>query len=310
MARYRKIDLHIWGDENFKALSPIPPCGQGLWFFLLTGPFTGPIPGLFCAGRAAMAEALGWPLKAFDKAFQEASKKGMVKADWEARLVWLPNAIKYNLPESPNVITSWEKELDLLPECQLLHDAISTIRETIYGMGDGFIKAFDKAFGKALPKPNGKTMPNQEQEQEQEQDKERKKESDADASPCLPQDEPKAKRFVKPRVDEVATYCKERRNAIDAQAFVDFYEAVGWKVGNKPMKDWRAAIRTWEHRDPARAPQPARKEKRYRLIGGMNCPICGAPLIAGHTMCDKCSARIDHGLGPTERYYESYEVVV
>lgn len=161
-------------------------------------------------------------------------------------------------------------------------------------------------------------------ETETETEKERnKKESDADASPCLPQDEPfdmasiedppdkpKTKRFIKPSIDDVAAYCKERGNRLDAQAFIDFYEAVGWRVGNKPMKDWRAAVRTWEHRDPARAPKPARKEKRYRLIGGMNCPICGAPLVAGHTMCDKCSARIDHGLEPTERYYESYEVEV
>ncbi len=161
-------------------------------------------------------------------------------------------------------------------------------------------------------------------ETETDTEKERnKKESDADASPCLPQDEPfdmasiedppdkpKTKRFIKPSIDDVAAYCKERGNRLDAQAFIDFYEAVGWRVGNKPMKDWRAAVRTWEHRDPARAPKPARKEKRYRLIGGMNCPICGAPLVAGHTMCDKCSARIDHGLEPTERYYESYEVEV
>ena len=165
MARYRKIDIHTWGDENFKSLSPIPPCGQGLWFFLLTGPFTGPIPGLFNAGRAAMAEALGWSLEAFDIAFQEVFTKGMVKADWKARLVWLPNAIKYNNPESPNVITSWGKELDTLPECRLLHEALNTIRETICKMDGGFIVAFDKAFGKALLK----TMPNQEQEQEQEQ---------------------------------------------------------------------------------------------------------------------------------------------
>lgn len=52
--------------------------------------------------------------------------------------------------------------------------------------------------------------------------------------------------FAKPTVDEVKSYCAERRNTVDAQAFVDFYESKGWRVGRQPMKDWRAAVRTWE----------------------------------------------------------------
>ena len=56
------------------------------------------------------------------------------------------------------------------------------------------------------------------------------------------------KRFVKPSVEEIRAYCLERHNAIDAEMFFDFYEAKGWKVGGSPMKDWRAAVRTWERR--------------------------------------------------------------
>jgi hypothetical protein len=47
----------------------------------------------------------------------------------------------------------------------------------------------------------------------------------------------------------VTDYCQERGNKVDPQRFVDFYEAKGWKVGNTPMKDWKAAVRTWEQRD-------------------------------------------------------------
>lgn len=65
-------------------------------------------------------------------------------------------------------------------------------------------------------------------------------------------------RFQKPKVEEVAAYCKERGNYVDAQHFVDFYESKGWKVGNSPMKDWKAAVRTWEQRD-GRARKPAPK---------------------------------------------------
>lgn len=51
----------------------------------------------------------------------------------------------------------------------------------------------------------------------------------------------------RPTVEEVTAYCSERGNSVDPQAFVDFYESKGWLVGKSPMKDWKAAVRTWEH---------------------------------------------------------------
>ena len=62
------------------------------------------------------------------------------------------------------------------------------------------------------------------------------------------EDVKKSKRFVPPSISEVAAYCRERKNMVDPEQFVSFYESVGWKVGSKPMKDWRAAVRTWERR--------------------------------------------------------------
>ena len=173
MSRYRKIEVRTWSDEKFRALSAMQPSGQGLWFFLLTGPHTGPIPGLFRAGRAAMAEELGWPMEAFDEAFEEVSAQGMAKADFVARLMWLPNAIKHNKPESPNVVKSWSAEFDLLPECPLKLEALEALKTFICALGPGFSGAFmgtfeapGKASRKPSGKPSGKTMPNQEQEQE------------------------------------------------------------------------------------------------------------------------------------------------
>ena len=57
------------------------------------------------------------------------------------------------------------------------------------------------------------------------------------------------KYFKKPNVDEVKDYCKERNNNIDAEAFIDFYESKDWKIGKNKMKDWKAAVRTWERRE-------------------------------------------------------------
>lgn len=58
------------------------------------------------------------------------------------------------------------------------------------------------------------------------------------------------KRFRPPTVEEVEAYCIERNNKVDAERFVDYYTANGWKVGKNPMKDWKAAVRNWERKDP------------------------------------------------------------
>jgi hypothetical protein len=78
----------------------------------------------------------------------------------------------------------------------------------------------------------------------------------------------RAKRFTPPTVDEVAAYCKERGNGVDAQKFVDFYASKGWMVGKNSMKDWKASVRTWERGDSSRSPaQPQREMTVEELYG-------------------------------------------
>lgn len=57
------------------------------------------------------------------------------------------------------------------------------------------------------------------------------------------------RRFTPPTLQEVTDYCRERGNSVDPSRFIDFYASKGWKVGNQPMKDWKACIRTWEQRE-------------------------------------------------------------
>lgn len=64
--------------------------------------------------------------------------------------------------------------------------------------------------------------------------------------PIIPQEE---KRFRKPTLEEVKAYCEERRNGVDPQRFIDFYESKGWMIGKSRMKSWKACVRTWERRD-------------------------------------------------------------
>ena len=64
--------------------------------------------------------------------------------------------------------------------------------------------------------------------------------------------------FSPPTASEVEAYCRERGSPIRADAFVNYYESVGWKVGSHPMKDWKAAVRSWEQREKQSGSSPAK----------------------------------------------------
>ena len=68
----------------------------------------------------------------------------------------------------------------------------------------------------------------------------------------IEKDKGRAKRFTPPTLEEVRAYCRERGNAVDPERWHDYYSSNGWKVGKNPMKDWKAAVRTWERDDKAK----------------------------------------------------------
>ena len=96
----------------------------------------------------------------------------------------------------------------------------------------------------------------QEKEQEKEQDKEQM---------LLSPKPPRGAKFTPPTVDEVAAYCRERNNGIDAQHFVDYYAQQQWKLSNgNKMADWKAAVRTWESWDKKHTPQRKAPPAQYQ----------------------------------------------
>lgn len=178
LGRYSKVYHRIWSSQSFRRLSPLPPSGQSLWLFLLTTRLRSPIPGLIPHGLEALAGEVRWSQKAFREAFAKTSKEDMTKADWNAPLVYLPNSIIYNAPESPNVVTSWGRMFDDIPECSLKVECFQQLKAFMEGYREGFAKAFREAF----PEPFAKTSPKQEQEHEQEQEQEQ--ENDVSPEPA------------------------------------------------------------------------------------------------------------------------------
>ena len=80
------------------------------------------------------------------------------------------------------------------------------------------------------------------------------------------------KRFTAPTLEEVKAYCVERKNNVDAERFIDYYTANGWKVGKNPMKDWKAAVRSWERNDFGK-PKTAETEHSFDLDDFFNAAV-------------------------------------
>ena len=121
------------------------------------------------------------------------------------------------------------------------------------------------------------------------------------------------KRFVKPNVEEIESYCKERNNNVDAQQFLDYYESKGWKVGKSPMKDWKASVRTWEKNDygyhKSYSEEPTKPQFNVVKAEGYEgaptvCPECGLRLIqnGGMAICNDCQLWYDKENGKWKLY--------
>ena len=122
------------------------------------------------------------------------------------------------------------------------------------------------------------------------------------------------KRFVKPNVEEIESYCKVRNNSVDAQQFFDYYESKGWKVGKSPMKDWKASVRTWEKNDygyhnKTVSEEPTKPQFNVVKAEGYEgaptvCPECGSRLIqnGGMAICNYCQLWYDKENGKWKLY--------
>ncbi|WP_321340955.1 hypothetical protein [Breoghania sp.] len=181
MGRYRKIDVRIWNDEKFRELSDF---GQLAFLFILTHPNMTAL-GAMRATLPGLAAEKGWNEKAFRKAFGEASGRGMVEHDERASIIALPNFLKYNQPESPNVVKAWEKALDLIPESELKILTIQRAQAFAIGKSEGYAKALPEAFTEAFVEGARKSMRKQEQEQEPEQEPEPEQKKTEHGSRCL-----------------------------------------------------------------------------------------------------------------------------
>lgn len=147
MAHFRKVDVRIWNDAKFNELSHL---GKLIFIFLITHPSMTML-GAMRATQAGLAEELQASPEAFREAFAEVLTKGLAKVDQKASCIWLPNFLKYQSAESPNVLRNWVKQVEFIPECGLKSLAVSGLKDYAEASGEAFRKAFREAFGKDFP---------------------------------------------------------------------------------------------------------------------------------------------------------------
>ncbi|MDD5387877.1 MAG: hypothetical protein PHD37_00920 [Gallionellaceae bacterium] len=147
MAHYRKIDVRIWNDAKFSGLSN---SAKLIFLFLVTHPQMTAL-GAMRATPQGLAAELQMELETFAEAFGEALAQGMAKHDRNSCCIYLPNFLRYQSAESPNVLRNWSKQVEYIPECELKTRAIAGLRGYAEGLSKGFLKAFKEAFPEDFP---------------------------------------------------------------------------------------------------------------------------------------------------------------
>lgn len=155
VSRYRTVHCLIWNDDKFPFVSDDL---QLVFFHLKTSMLSTPI-GICKTSLEALAAEKRWPLERYRQTFQEGLSKGFWKIDERSQIVMFTNYFAWNTPPNPNVLKSWIKFYEEVPNCDLKNESIQSL------------KTFSKVWGKPFVKVSerlGQTIPKQEQEQEQE----------------------------------------------------------------------------------------------------------------------------------------------
>lgn len=148
---YRRINDKIWNDAKFRSLSKD---AKLLFFFLQTHPSMTPV-GALRANSPGLAAELRWDINDYQPAFGQLTQSGIVRVDEDAGLIFLPNFLHDNPPQSPNVVISWGDIPDSLPECPLKVEILAFVVNFLGGYSDSFRKALSESFPAAPALPPG-----------------------------------------------------------------------------------------------------------------------------------------------------------
>lgn len=245
MALYRNVSMNFWTDS--KVDDEFTPEEKYFMLYLLTNPHTN-ILGCYEISMKQMERETGYNMDTINRLLgRMQDTHGVIRYDAATKEILIVHWHKYNWQKSDKVL----KALVDAASCIKSASFKKYIADTVYirygyRMDITTVIAIESdtvldSESIDADEPRQTLAPEQPVEKSVEKPVENSK----------PVEKPKPKkRFVPPTVEEVAAYCAERQNGVNPQRFVDFYTANGWTQGKgKPIKDWQAAVRTWEQRD-------------------------------------------------------------
>jgi hypothetical protein len=210
--RYQKIHSQIWNDEKFISLTASQ---QRLFLYILTCPH-GNLIGYFVLKIGYICDDLQCVAKDVKKDLEKLIELEFIQYDFLTSVILVKKFLKHNPITNPNQVKAATKMLKELPNNTLYQLFMEVLPEVLR-----------EVLAKSFRKPS------------------------VSVSVSVKEEDPKItqnhkNKIVPPQLEWIVAYCKERGNSINAQKFMDHYDANGWMRGKNKIKDWQATIRTWE----------------------------------------------------------------
>lgn len=220
----RMIDTNLWKDP--KVTDNFTPEDKYFWVYLLTCDY-GNLSGVFEISLKQISRDMGYSEESVRNLiyrFTEIHK--MIAYNYETQEAFIFNWYKYNWTKSPLFEKSLLKHTSKI-KCVEFKEIVEKMYEEFKFSNTVSIPYRYHTNTITITNSNTNNISN-------------------NTNNILKEEYKKINRFKKPTIEEVEIYCKERNNNIDAEYFINYYESKDWMIGKNRMKDWKAAIRTWE----------------------------------------------------------------
>ena len=232
MAIYRSIQMSFWTDS--KVNEDFTPEDKYFYLYLFTNPHTN-LAGCYELSTKLMAYEMGYSKDTVDRLIDRfVNVHKVIDYSSETKEVLLINWHKYNWTKSEKFRKPLEYEISQI-RCTKFKDFLSAL----FSADDTVLIRYPYRTDTSVTVTVSDTV------------------SDNNIinndiyinNIYTEKSKKKSNVFTPPTYDEVREYCLERNNNVDPESFIDFYSSKGWMVGRNKMKDWKAAVRTWEKHD-------------------------------------------------------------
>lgn len=220
MAIYRNMSMSFWTDT--KVTDDFTPEDRYFYLYILTNPHTN-LSGCYEISMKQMSDETGYNNDTIKRLIDRFSNiHNVIRYSAETKEVLILNWYRYNWTKSPKLNKPLLKYIEAIKNIEF--------QKYVGGLYNGREPEIPYRYHIDTTVTVSVTDTD----------------TDSISNTITEEEKPKRKRFEPPTLEEVEAYCFERKNRVDAERFVDYYTSNGWQVGKTKMKDWKAAVRTWE----------------------------------------------------------------